>query len=144
MKHQFVKVVAILIGVLLTTGFCAAIVQAQEGQQQQQQAGKTIFDYKAELTLTDDQVKKIKEDLADLDKEVRVFRARLTLLDVDLQKLMEKEGDMTEIKKKVTEAYEIQASIKIADLETARKINGVLKPEQLRKWREIQAKASGK
>lgn len=143
MRHQFVKVVAILIGVLLTTGFCVAIAQAQEGQQQQQ-AGKTIFDYKAELNLTDDQVNKIKQDLADLDKEVRVFRARLTLIDVDLQKLMEKEGDMNEIKKKVNEAYEIQASIKIADLETARKINGVLKPEQLRKWREIQAKASGK
>jgi septal ring factor EnvC (AmiA/AmiB activator) len=143
MKHYFVKVVAIFFGVLLTTGFCAAIVQAQEGQQQQQ-AGKTIFDYKAELNLTDDQVKKIKDNLADLDKEVRVSRAKLTLIDVDLQKLMEKEGDMNEIKKKVNEAYEIQAAIKIADLEAARKINGVLKPDQLKKWREIQAKASGK
>jgi hypothetical protein len=139
MNFRLVKVMAVLLGVFFILG--TGSVFAQDGQQQQ---GKTIFDYKSDLKLTDDQVKKIREHLGDLDKEVRVLRAKHTLIEVDLQGLMEKEGDMNEVKKKIKEAYDIQASIKIADVDTARKINAVLKPEQLKRWREIQAEASSR
>ena len=143
MNQRLVKVMVVMIGVFVMIGFGTVFAQqAQEGQQQQ--AVKTIFDYKADLRLTDDQVKKIRDYLSDLDKEVRVLRAKFTLIDVDLQSLLEKEGDMNDIKKKIKEAFDIQASIKIADVEAARKINNVLKPEQIKKWREIQAEASSK
>jgi hypothetical protein len=138
MNRRLVKVVVALAAIFLMIGFGAAFAQ-QEGQQ-----GKTIFDYKSDLKLTDDQVKKMRELLGDLDKEVKVYRAKLTLIDVDLQNLMEKEGDMSDLRKKIKEAYDIQASIKIADIETARKINQVLKPDQLKKWREIQQEAGAK
>lgn len=141
MNQGLVKVTVVVIAVFLMVGFGAAFAQQAEEVTRQQQAVKTIFDYRAELNLTDDQVKKIREHLSALEKEVRVLRARLTIADVDLQSLLEKEGDITEIKKKVKEAFDIQASIRIADIEAARKINGVLKPEQLKKWREIQAEA---
>jgi hypothetical protein len=100
---------------------------------------KTIFDYKKDINLTDDQEAKIKEHLVALEKEIRVMRAKLTIIDTEAQTLLEKEGDMTQLKSKVKEAYDIQASMRIADIEAARKINGVLKPEQLKKWKEIQA-----
>jgi len=141
MNQSFVKVTVVVIAVFLTVGFGVAFAQQAEELPRQQQAVKTIFDYRAELNLTDDQVKKIRENLSALEKEVRVLRARLTIADVDLQTLLEKEGDINEIKKKVKEAFDIQASIRIADIEASRKINGVLKPEQLKKWREIQAEA---
>ena len=105
------------------------------------EAVKTIFDYRDELKLSDDQVKKIRENLSALDKEVRVLRAKLTLVEVDLENLLEKEGDMAQIKSKVKEVFDIQASIRIADIETSRKINAVMTPAQLKKWREIQAAA---
>lgn len=143
MKQDFVRVWAVVIGIVLTLAVGNAFAQqAQEGQQKQ--AVKTIFDYKAELNLTDDQVKKIKEYITTLDKDVKVFRAKLTILDADVQSLMKKDGDLNEIKKKIREAFDIQASIKIADLEASRKINETLKPEQLNKWREIQAAAASK
>jgi len=138
MNRRLVKVVVALAAIFLMIGFGTAFAQ------QQAQQGKTIFDYKSDLKLTDDQVKKMRELLGDLDKEVKVYRAKLTLIDVDLQNLMEKEGDMNDLRKKIKEAYDIQASIKIADIETARKINQVLKPDQLKKWREIQQEAAAK
>jgi len=144
MNQSLAKVTVIVIAVFLMVGFGAAFAQQAEESPRQQTAVKTIFDYKADLNLTDDQVKKIREQLSALDKEVRVLRARLTIADVDLQGLLEKDGDINEIKKKVKEAFDIQASIRIADIEAARKINGILRPEQIKKWREIQAEAASR
>ncbi len=143
MNQSLTKVTVLVIAVFLMVGFGTAFAQQAE-EPRQQQAVKTIFDYKADLNLTDDQVKKIREQLSALDKEVRVLRARLTIADVDLQGLLEKDGDINEIKKKVKEAFDIQASIRIADIEAARKINGILRPEQIKKWREIQAEAASR
>lgn len=144
MNRVLVKVMVLVIAIFLMVGFGTAFAQQAEELPRQQTVVKTIFDYKADLNLTDDQVKRIREQLSALDKEVRVLRARLTIADVDLQGLLEKEGDMNEIKKKVNEAFDIQASIRIADIEAARKINGILRPEQLKKWREIQAEAASR
>jgi len=91
--------------------------------------------------MTDDQAKRIREILTALERETRVLRAKFTIVDVEVQKLIEADGDLGLIKTKIREAFEIQASIKIADVEASRKINAVLKPEQLRKWHEIKAAA---
>ena len=98
----------------------------------------TIFDYKADINMTDDQEAQIKEDLGDLEKEIRVMRAKLTIIDTEAQTLLEKDGDISQLKNKVKDAYDIQASMRIADIEAARKINAVLTPEQLKKWKGIQ------
>jgi hypothetical protein len=105
---------------------------------------KTIFDYKAEINMSDEQEAKIKQELSDLEKEIRVMRAKLTIIDSEAQTLLEKDGDMTQLKNKVKEAYDIQASMRIADIEASRKINAVLRPEQLKKWKEIQAASRNK
>lgn len=106
---------------------------------QEQTKKKTIFDYKAELNLNDDQVAKIKEQISSLNNEVKISRAKLTILDAEVRKLVEKDGDMTQIKAKVKEAFDIQAQMRIADIEATRKINAVLGQDQMKKWREIQA-----
>lgn len=117
-------------------------VFAQGEKEQKQKINKTIFDYKSDLKLTDEQVRKIKEYIIAFDKDNRVKRAKLTILDADLRTLFEKEADMNQIRPKVKEAYDIQADMRIADIETARKINSVLTPAQLKKWKEIQAAAT--
>ena len=43
-------------------------------------------------------------------------------------------------KKKLTEISQVQIDMRMLDIETARKINKVMTPEQLAKWRDIQAK----
>lgn len=147
MKQGLIKATVTAIAVFLMVGFGAAFAQQAEELPQQQAAAtvKTIFDYRRELDLTDEQVKKIRDNVSALEREVKVLRARFTIADAELQGLLEKEGDINDIKKKVKEAFDIQASIKIVDIETTIKINRViLKPEQLKKWRDIQAEAASK
>jgi len=138
MNQTFRKVMAVAVTVVFLSLW---VNDALSQEARKAEAVKTIFDYRDELKLSDDQVKKIRENLSALDKEVRVLRAKLTLVEVDLENLLEKEGDMAQIKSKVKEVFDIQASIRIADIETSRKINAVMTPAQLKKWREIQAAA---
>lgn len=109
------------------------------GQAQKKGKVKTIFDFKADLKLTDEQEQKIKTILTDLNKDVQVKRARLVILNSEIEELLKKEGDLAEIKKKLDESFSIQSSIKYGDIEASRNINKTLTPEQLKKWRDIQA-----
>jgi hypothetical protein len=106
--------------------------------------GHTIFDYKAELNLSDKQEDDIRALLADLNKEVRLGNAKLTIVNSELEELVKTEGDVEQIRKKVKEAFDLQANVKFDDIVATRKINRVLSPEQLKRWRSIQAAARGK
>lgn len=142
MNQAFKKVFVVMgIVVFILTGIAFAQQSKPQPQQQQKAAVKTIFDYRSELKLTDDQVKKIKEHLSELNKEITILRAKLTLVEANLQELLKKDGEMDQIKNKIREAFDIQASIRIADIEATRKINAVMTPEQLKKWRGIQSAA---
>lgn len=102
---------------------------------------RTMLDFRSELNLSEDQTRKIREHLNTMDKDLRVMRANLSLVNVDLQNLMEKDADIVEIKKKIRESFDIQASIRIVDLETARNINKLLSAEQIKKWKAIRSQA---
>ena len=112
--------------------------------QAQTAPGQTIFDYKADLNLSDKQEEDIRALLADLNKEVRLGQAKLTILNSELEDLIKTEGDLEQIRKKVKEAFDLQANVKFADIAATRKINRVLSPEQLKRWRSIQEAARGK
>lgn len=114
---------------------------AAPAQQRQPTRGRTIFDYKDELKMTDKQETEIRTILANLNKDQRLSNARLVIIDSELEDLINKEGDLELIRRKLRDAYDIQISIRIADIEASRKINRVLSPDQLKKWRGIQASA---
>ena len=103
--------------------------------------GKTIFDYKADLSLSDKQEQDIRQILEELNRELRLGNARLTLLNADLEDLVKSDGDLEQIKKKLKEAYDMQANLRFSDISATRRINRVLSPEQLKRWRGIQAAA---
>jgi hypothetical protein len=126
---------------LYAAGFMVAFVLIciNSSFAQEQTKKKMIFDYKAELNLTDEQVAKMKDQISSLNNEVKISRAKLTILDAEVRKLIENDGDMTQIKAKIKEAFDIQAQMRIADIEAARKINSLLSAGQLKKWRELQA-----
>jgi len=104
--------------------------------------GRTIFDYKKELNLSDRQEQDIKTVLEDLNKDVRVTRAKVTLIDVEVGDLIKKEADVEQIRKRLRELFDLQIALKMADIVATRKINGTLSPEQLKRWRAIQAEAA--
>lgn len=104
--------------------------------------GRTIFDYKRDLNLTDKQEQEIRTILQNLNKDVRLSNARLVIIDSEFEDLMNKESDVDLIRKKLREAADIRIAMRIADIEASRKINRVLSPEQLKRWRAIQATAT--
>ena len=103
--------------------------------------GRTIFDYKGDLNMTDKQEQDIRTILQNLNKDARLSNARLVIIDSELEDLLNKEGDLDLIRKKLREAADIRIVMRIADIEATRRINRTLSPEQLKRWRAIQAAA---
>jgi Spy/CpxP family protein refolding chaperone len=137
-------VLGLMIGLLGGYGITTAEEKkTSPAREAQPGAGKrqvrTILDYKTDLNLTEPQTNKIRDYMNTLDKDFRVMKANLSLVNVDLQNLIEKDAEISEIKKKIRETYDIQASMRIADLETARNINKLLSTEQLKKWKAIRS-----
>ncbi len=139
MNKAFRNATTIILATFFILSFFNITVAQDEGQSPKKGKVKTIFDFKTELKLTDEQEQRIKTILTDLNKDVQVKRARLVILNSEIQDLLKKEGDLSEIKKKLDESFSIQSSIKYADIEASRNINKTLTPEQLKKWKEIQA-----
>ena len=105
----------------------------------------TIFDYKAELKLTDEQEQQIRQILTELARELQLQGARRTIVTHELGELLKKEADLAQIKKQLEQESALSASMTYEDIAASRRINAVLTPEQLKKWRGIQeAGARGK
>ena len=131
---------AALAGVLLTCALVSTQGYAQTTKPATEQK-TTIFDYKKELKLTDEQEQKIRQLLLDLSKQLQIEQAKLTLANADLEELLKKEAELEKIKEAVNREAAIRATITYADLAAGRQINAVLTPAQLKQWREIQEKA---
>lgn len=129
----------VLVGLAITLLVAGGPSYAQTAPQAAQ--GKTIFDFKADLRLTDKQEKDIREVLADLNKEIQVGRAKLTILSFELEDLIKKEADLEQIKKNLKDQADVQASMRYADVVATRGVNKVLSPDQLTRWKNIQATA---
>lgn len=127
---------------LALTGASPAYAQtAASPPETQSTQVKTIFDFKAELGLTDKQETEIREILADLNKEVQLTRAKLTILSFELEDLVKKQVTLEQIKKNLKDQADLQANMRFADMVATMKIDKVLSSEQLSKWRRIQASA---
>src|SRR5262245_60389268 len=105
------------------------------------QTVKTIFDFKADLNLSDAQEKQIKQILVDLNRELQLEKAKHTIASIELQDLIKKEADLEQIRKALDQEASLRASMTYADIVATRNINKVLSPDQLQKWRHIQDSA---
>lgn len=102
---------------------------------------KTMWDYQKELGLSDAQVADIKKAIVDLDKQVRTEQERLKPLDARLNEQMAKDASLDDLRTTLQQVAVVQIDIRLADVMTSRKINALLKPEQLQRWRQIQKAA---
>jgi len=136
---NLIKTIA-LAGVLMTGLFGPMSAFAQTTKPTTDEK-TTIFDYKKELKLTDEQEQKIRRLLLDLSKKLQIEQAKLTLANAELEELLKKEADLEKIREAVNREAAIRAEITYADLAAGRRINEVLTPAQLKQWREIQEKA---
>ncbi|MCM8830207.1 MAG: Spy/CpxP family protein refolding chaperone [Candidatus Omnitrophica bacterium] len=110
-----------------------------QGSSGQTQEKKTILDYKAEVGLTEKQVKEIGKLITDYEKRVSGNLEKIKEKDKELKDLLASEGDIKEIGKLVREIYRLRGEIVVDALETGRKIDQMLTKEQKAKWKEIKA-----
>lgn len=101
---------------------------------------QTILDFKVELNLNENQIKDIEKLLSNFKKKEAEFIKEIQKHDRQLKELLQKEGDINEIKKEVKEIYKLRGELVAEELETARKIDGLLTAEQKQKWKEIRVR----
>lgn len=61
------------------------------------QTVKTIFDFKAELKLTDEQDQQIRQILLDLNRDLQLEQAKHTIATYELQDLLKQEADLEQV-----------------------------------------------
>lgn len=103
-----------------------------------QEEVKTIFSFKSEIALTDEQENKIKALLYDEQSLLNGDTNTLKLMAADLSKLIEKKEDMAVIKSRLEDISRIQVGISCRNIEDSRKVEAILSPVQLKKWQDIQ------
>lgn len=106
-----------------------------------EKAAGTIFDYKQEIGLSDQQVADIRQAVEALVKQARLQQARLVIAADELETLNSAEADLKDIRAKLMEIATLQVDMRYNDIATSRKINGLMTPAQLAKWKKIQEQA---
>ncbi len=136
-------------GIVLTICFIASSGFAQsvpgpksENNLNQQEQVKTIFSFKNEIGLTDDQELKLKALLYDEQALTDANNNTLKTLGTELGKMIDGKDDMGIIKSKLEEMSKIQVEVTCRNIEDSRKVEKILSPDQLAKWKDIQKKFS--
>ena len=80
---------------------------------------------------------KIKALLFDGETLMKKYRTDLNTSGTELGQMINQNEGMDLIKGKLTEISKIQVEVSCYNIEFARKIKGILSPEQLKKWEEI-------
>ena len=102
---------------------------------------KTLFDYKQELGLSDEQISNMKSFLSELNGSVKASREQITRLETDYRALIANENTTTaQARAKLEEIADATVVMRLKDLEVSRKITGAMTAEQRAKWKAIQAK----
>ena len=101
---------------------------------------RSLWDYEQELGLTPHQVAAMKQLVTRLATRIETMKQRVIEIDQEATKLLQSEAPLDELRARMMEAARLQVEMRIADVETSRQINDLLKPAQLSKWRSIQAR----
>jgi Spy/CpxP family protein refolding chaperone len=116
-----------------------AAPQGASGAGQPQVAMKTIFEYKKELSLTDKQEKDLRDTLEKFQKYMVDRRNDLNAMQVQLNDMITKKENTGAIRKQLEKMSAVQVNASIFDIETSRKVESILTPIQIERWKNIQA-----
>lgn len=135
----------LLIVLMLLALMCGASLAEGENEKAPEAAKpvKTMLDYRKELGLTEEQVKEVADALKSFQATVMGQRAALKQQEADFKALLAAEAPLSDIKAKLRQISDTRFQLRYADVLTSRRVSGALKPEQMKKWREIQVKVRG-
>ena len=117
--------------------FPFASFSQQPPQGEPQVVRKTILDFKDELKLNEKQVKETEKFLQEYFKKEKEFVDKIKEKEAKLNQMLNSGSDIKEVKKLAKEIYCLRGELWGEELETAKKIDGVLNDEQRKKWKEI-------
>ncbi|MBI4863862.1 MAG: hypothetical protein HY815_26930 [Candidatus Riflebacteria bacterium] len=134
--------VLVMVSVFASAGIADVANQKNKASASAAQASplKTIWDYQDEIGLTDKQIQDMKAILARFQGNLVAAQQKLNSAEGQLKGMIEKVAPMGQIREKLLRIASIQTEMRIEDVETSRKVNAVLTPEQLESWHQIQAK----
>jgi len=98
---------------------------------------KTILDFEEELRLSQEQVYRIERIIRDFEGKVRGINEKIAKLDREIIELLEREGELKEVERKVKELFSLRADAVIEEIKAGRAIDKLLNEEQRKKWKEI-------
>jgi len=127
-----IAILSLIISLIFSDLYAQTQPQPKEQTQPRIQR-KTILDFKDELKLSEAQVKSIKTIIDELERKNRPLMDKFLALDKELKELLEKEGDLGEIRKRISEIYSLRAEMVFNEIEAGRKIDKVLNKEQKEK-----------
>jgi len=100
---------------------------------------RTIYQYKAELGLTDKQEGDLKKILGDFQVYFTEKKKALAALQAQFGEMIKNKEALKKIRKHLENMARIQVDASCFDIEISRKVEGILTPKQLAKWKAIQA-----
>jgi Spy/CpxP family protein refolding chaperone len=100
---------------------------------------RTIYEYQEELGLANKQVDDLKKILGDFQAYFTEKKKTLAALQEELGEMIKNKEDLKKIRIQLEKIAAIQVDASYFDIETSRKVEGVLTPKQLAKWKNIQA-----
>lgn len=105
---------------------------------------KTLIDYRSDLNLSDKQVKEIRDTLIAYQTVVTEQRKALSQYEKEYSGLVSERAPLEQIKSKLRQITDASFTLRFADVQTARRVESTLSADQLKKWRDIQAKVRQK
>lgn len=107
-------------------------------QAQAKEPIKTIFDYKDELQLSPRQIEELKGIITSFQQLLLDKKKEIGILNSELGTLIKDKAEMKTVRSKLEQIARVQVEVSYADIETARKTEGVLTSAQLKKWKAMQ------
>jgi hypothetical protein len=132
-----IMIVAIVIG--FAGGALAQTGAGQEITQPERPAVRTIFSYRQEIGLTEEQEQKMVDTLLNLQKTLIEKQAQLGVARLELRQMIDARAPLAEIRQKLQQISALSVEITYQDLAAGREIEAVMSAEQLKRWRAIQA-----
>lgn len=148
---MYKRIVSYVVGAtLMVSGFAAAQDSKPAASAKKEQAAgakqgapqlKTIYDYKDELGLSDTQVSKIRSTLGNFAKDTKAKRELFQAQLQEYARLVNDHAELDAIKASLKARLQTEFDLAWLDVTTARAIEDIMTPAQLKKWRALQSKA---
>ena len=135
------KIAGFCLTLILLLTVSSSLVFAQASAPVDSPENKTIFSYKKELGMTDEQEKNLNAILEEFQQYFNAKKDSLVAVEKEIADLVTSKGSLETIKAKIDDLAKLKAEVTFKDIETSRRVESVLKPEQIEQWKKIQTEA---